>query len=553
MKKSVAISSFVTAALLLTQPMALASDSFDVDSEKRVISLNMEIDTPQNAFADIIIMKSNSDREGIVAEDIDFDEFLYKKAYTSGGKITENIEINDSFKSGEYVMYVECGEYADKNIFILSSSDLAKAVELANSGKDFGSVNFGADMADLADNKARINALMENIKDRKKFTDATFIEGYIQASGVAKLMNEKISLNEFCDLYESYFKYDLSAVKKLNDAEQGKFFEGVKNYDIDKATPEEVLSGAKFVAECRAASEQYSLLEIVEKYIESNNLSFGEYNKLNSYYKKAVGAELKNIIAGLNSAEVIYNSFIEIAQVQYNNQEKPSDKGPSGGGGGGGGGGGSAAGIYTPGTDMEVPATVPFTPQEKFDVPNATKSVFSDISGHWGEKYITECFEKGTIKGYSDDTFRPEANISRAEAAALIQRVLKISDGMSNEFADVSDDAWYKGCVTGLCDTGIIQGYNGHFRPDDNVSREEMATIIYRALAYYGIKAEGEMTFEDDEVISDYAKESVASLGASGIISGDAGKFRPADKLTRAEAAAMICRMSDVFLGGDKQ
>lgn len=534
MNKSVAISSVIIAALLFTQSAALASGDFDVDSEERTISLNMEIESPEEAFADIIIMKSNSERKGITAENIDFNAFFYKKVYTSGGKITENIEINNSFEAGEYIMYVECGEYIDRNVFILSSSDLEKAVEQANSGKDFSSVNFGANMESLADNKAEINTLIKNIRTHEKFTNAAFIEGYIQASGVAKLMNDKLSLDEFCDLYESYFEYDLNEIGKMNADEADKYFEVVKNYDIGKATPEEVISGAKFVAECKAASEQYSLAEIAEKYIKSNSLSFGDYNKLNSYYKKAASSELKNAIAGLNSAEAIYDRFIEIAYEQYKQQEKSSEKNSSGGSGGGGG----AGGLYTPSTN--------------FDVPSEAKSVFADIKGHWGETYITECFNRGIINGYSDNTFRPEANISRAETAALIQRVFKIADGTSNEFSDIEDTAWYMGCVTGLSNTGIIQGYNGYFRPADNVSREEMAAIIYRSLVYYGIKPEGEMIFEDDEMISDYAKESVSSLGANGIITGDANRFRPDESLTRAEAATLIYRTVDVFLGGDR-
>lgn len=552
MNKTVVLSGIVATTLLLTQPMVLAENNFSVDCEERKISVNMKIEAPQKAFADIIIMKSNSEREKINTDDIDFNEFFYKKAYTSGGKITEDIEINDSFKAGEYVMYVECGEYSDRSVFILSSSDLEKAVAQANSGKDFTNVNFGADMESLADNKAEINTLIKNIRAQEKFTNSTFVKGYIQASGVAKLMNDKLSLDEFCDLYESYFEYDLDAIEEMDADDKEKLFDAVKNYEIGKATPEEILSGAKFVAECKAASEQYTLLEITEEYIESNGLSFGDYKKLNSYYKKSAGSDLKDAISELNSAEEIYSKFIEIAEDEYKKQNKSSEKGSSGSGGGGGGGG-AAVGLYTPGTG----GVYGNTPTEKTDeltgntVEEATV-IFGDIKGHWGEAYITECFNRGIINGYSDNTFRPEANISRAETAALIQRVFKISDGASNEFADIEDTAWYKGCVTGLSDTGIIQGYNGYFRPADNVTREEMATIIYRALAYYGIKPEGEMTFGDDDVISDYAKESVSTLGANGIITGDAGKFRPAQNLTRAEAATMIYRTVDAFLGGDR-
>lgn len=535
MIKSGILSGVITAALLIAQPAAMASEKFSVDSVEKIISLNIEIETPQEAFADIIIMKSNSERESINTTDIDFNEFFYKKAYTSGEKITERIEINDSFEAGEYVIYVECGEYLDRSIFILASPDLGMAVEQANSNQDFTDVNFGADMESLEDNKTEICTLIKNIRAREEFTNASFVEEYIKASGVAKLKNGKLSLDEFCDLYESYFEYDLKQLRKTDVADREKFSEAVENYVIGGATSEEVISGAKFVAECKAATEQYTLLEITEKYVESNGLSFGVYKNLNSYYKTTAGSAFKNAIPGLNSAEAIYSKFIEIVAEEYKKQS----------GGSGGVLGGNTEGSYAPGIGGVGNSL------SAGNVPGVSTAVFNDIKGHWGELYITECFNRGIINGYDDNTFRPESNISRAEAAALIQRVFEISDGTGNEFADIADTAWYKGCVTGLSNAAIIQGDNGYFRPADNVSREEMATIIYRALVYCGIKPEGQMTFDDDEAISNYAIESVASLAANGIIAGDDGKFRPTESITRAEAATLIYRTLDVFLGGD--
>ena len=535
-----AVAGAVLSVLMLTNTAVLASENFNFNPGERKISVNMEIGIPQKSFADVLIMKSNDERDAIVAENIDFDSFLYKKAHTLGGRVSQSIKLSDSFKAGEYIMYVECGEYQNCAVFILPSQKLGEATKLANANKDFSLIAFGADMGSLNENKTEIDKLIKNLRNQGEFTDESFLKGYIQASGIARLMNGKLSLEEFCDLYESYFEYDLGMLVQLKEEDKEKFLEAVKGYEIGNVIPEKFFEGAEFVTECKAASEQYTLLEIVEKYINSNGSSFGDYNSLNSYYKKAAGSALKSVIAQLNSAEEIYNKFIEIAKDEYAKQNKPSNNGSSGGGGGGGG----ATGLYTPGINNAL------TQKPEEDI-KETASVFSDIKGHWGEKYITECFNKGIIKGYNDNSFRPEASISRAETAALIQRVFRIADGESNEFVDINDNAWYRGCVLGLSDARIIEGHNGYFRPADNISREEMSVILYRALAYCEIKPEGEMAFSDDEAISDYAKESVSCLAANGIITGEGGMFRPSDKLTRAEAATLIYRTVNVFLGGE--
>jgi len=534
-----AVEAAVLSVLMLTNPAVLASENFNFNHGDRKISVNMEIGIPQKSFADILIMKSNDKRDAIVAENIDFDSFFYKKANTSGGIVSQSIKLSDSFEAGEYIMYVECGEYQNCAVFILPSQKLGEATKLANANKDFSSIDFGADMESLNENKTEIDKLIRNLRNQGEFTDESFLKGYMQASGIARLMNGKLSLEEFCDLYESYFEYDLGMLVQIKGEEKEKFLEAVKGYETGNVIPEKFFEGAKFVTECKAASEQYTLLEIVEEYIKAGGSSFGDYKSLNSYYKKAAGAALKSVIFGLNSAEEIYNKFIDIAKEEYAKQNKPSNNGSSGGGGGGG-----SKGLYAHGSNNTLT-------QESEEEKKETASVFSDIKGHWGEKYITECFNQGIIKGYNDNSFRPEASISRAETAALIQRVFCIADGASNKFVDINDNAWYRGCVLGLSDARIIEGHNGYFRPADNISREEMSVILYRALAYCEISPEGEMAFDDDEAISDYAKESVSRLAANGIITGEGGMFKPSDKLTRAEAATLIYRTVDVFLGGE--
>lgn len=74
----------VISLLFLIEPAVLASESFKFTPEDRKISINIEIEAPKTAFADILIMESDVERDDIVAENLDFNKFFYKKAYTTG-------------------------------------------------------------------------------------------------------------------------------------------------------------------------------------------------------------------------------------------------------------------------------------------------------------------------------------------------------------------------------------------------------------------------------------------------------------------------------------
>lgn len=181
------------------------------------------------------------------------------------------------------------------------------------------------------------------------------------------------------------------------------------------------------------------------------------------------------------------------------------------------------------------------------------KSPFSDTKGHWAEEYITFCSKKGMIKGYDDNTYRPQANITRAETAALLVRLFGLKESSSQIFTDVPSDSWYGSFVAAAYENDIIQGDNGLYRPDEKISRQDIAVMLNRALSRRGISLSGTAVFDDSSYIADYAKESVGVLASNGVINGSDGKFRPLDNLTRAEAAALIYRVNNIYTGGESR
>ncbi len=174
---------------------------------------------------------------------------------------------------------------------------------------------------------------------------------------------------------------------------------------------------------------------------------------------------------------------------------------------------------------------------------------FTDTIGHWAEDDINQMADKGVVSGVTATTFEPDRSITRAEFAALITRALKLSaannDGV---FKDVPTDAWYADEVAAAAASGLIVGYNGNFRPDDTITREEMAVVIMKAYKFLGKSPlNGKIDqFADKDSISAWAVEYVDQAVSSGLISGmTANTFAPSENATRAQVTSLIKRLLD--------
>ena len=177
--------------------------------------------------------------------------------------------------------------------------------------------------------------------------------------------------------------------------------------------------------------------------------------------------------------------------------------------------------------------------------PEVKAEGFADISGHWSEEYVARLAEKKVISGYADNTFRPANAVTRAEFVKMLTVLFDVKASGSADFADVPADAWYAEAVCAATQNGLVFGADGKFLPQDNISRQDAAVIIYRLCGGAG----GNAQFGDYAEITDYAKEAVSSLAAAGIIAGSDGNFYPGSTLTRAEAAVILCKAYDMGVG----
>ncbi len=179
---------------------------------------------------------------------------------------------------------------------------------------------------------------------------------------------------------------------------------------------------------------------------------------------------------------------------------------------------------------------------------------FTDITNNWAKEDIELLASKLLISGKSETAYAPKRNVTRAEFATLLVRALGLEEGSLNkgQYKDVDPDAWYAGCVAAAAQEKIITGYSGDlFKPNNNITREEMTVMIARAAIVAGKKttlsdseqAELLTPFKDNADLSPWANHDVALAIKAGIIKGMADQnFSPDAYADRAQSAAILKR-----------
>ena len=167
---------------------------------------------------------------------------------------------------------------------------------------------------------------------------------------------------------------------------------------------------------------------------------------------------------------------------------------------------------------------------------------FSDVStGDWYAEAVIACREEGLMSGTSATTFSPNATMTRAMLAVVLYRAAGSPPvSGTSPFTDVANGSWCANAVIWANQNGIVSGYgNGLFGANDSVSREQIATILWR---YAGSPSASRGTdFADEAAIASYAAAAVDWVRANGIMSGIAGNmFSPKTSATRAQVATVL-------------
>jgi len=170
---------------------------------------------------------------------------------------------------------------------------------------------------------------------------------------------------------------------------------------------------------------------------------------------------------------------------------------------------------------------------------------FTDIKGHWAQPYIEKGVSDGLIKGYPDGKFKPGANLTRSQAASLIVRALGLKSDKAAPFVDIGAYAKETNAEIGVAyHYGLIQGYtDGTFKPSSQVTRAQFALMLHRAYTVKMGTAYIPSAKEQYADIGNYDEEvvnAISMLYELEIATGFEGKYMPGNPTTRAHAAKMI-------------
>lgn len=281
-------------------------------------------------------------------------------------------------------------------------------------------------------------------------------------------------------------------------------------------------------------------IEMMQSVVE-DCAEFLQYNE-EHYDKNKCSYMFEQLIANKTSLKAVKSIADYIDSIN-----KPSDEN-KGGNSGGNGSGSKKGGGSSFSVDTSIVDSIAENKPQIIGTKN--DNVFSDLDDkHWAYDSIISLKKIGVVSGNPDGTFSPDKAVTRAEFVKMLLSLPEFDMEEDNEkvyFNDISSDAWYYTYFVKAKKYGIISGdNNGNVNPNQNITREEMAVIIYRALQRKIIPAAAcDNGFADSADISDWARDAVDVLKQEGIFNGDeANKFNPNNNATKAEACKVFVNL----------
>lgn len=173
-------------------------------------------------------------------------------------------------------------------------------------------------------------------------------------------------------------------------------------------------------------------------------------------------------------------------------------------------------------------------------LPTTAMAAFSDTSSHWAEEAIDRWSSTGIIQGY-DGQFHPNDPITRADMAVILDRLMQYETAANNTYPDLPDDAYYTTAVLHAREAGVMFGDGAYMRPMNKITRQEAVVMLGRA---FGLpESNTAANYSDLSGISAWALGYVNSMTEIGLIQGYNGMFNPKANMTRAEVVTVLDNM----------
>jgi len=420
------------------------------------------------------------------------------------------------------------GTTMEKNNSEILGIDAALYTSLDETGK----TAFEAVMGDITYDLPVDVTTAENIEKVQTAVES-FASNYEKAVAIAKFAMANTA-DEISAWYTAYYnKYEFNA-----DAEITKVVNEVKG-TADFVKRIGAKAEAMPLSEIKAYMYESALLagicELADAKVKDIILDFTTYFPIDrASYDKLSSANKAYVIGQV--AGVSYSTCDAVADI-FDEKVSALSEGSSGGSTGGGGGGRKPTGGMT--------TVVPEDNKEAEDESKKDVSFRDLAEAKWAEEAILFLCERGVINGNPDGTFKPNDNITRAEFVKLIATSMGLSVSSADvAFGDVSADSWYAPYVAAVSLEGIVNGDEyGNFNPEANITRQDMVTMLYRAVGAESGKA-SKISFTDRGKISDYAEAAVGYFADKAIVNGfEDGSFGPLQNATRAEAAMIFYKL----------
>jgi polyhydroxyalkanoate synthesis regulator phasin len=179
------------------------------------------------------------------------------------------------------------------------------------------------------------------------------------------------------------------------------------------------------------------------------------------------------------------------------------------------------------------------------NLPVIAQRSFADVTGYWGEPYVIELASRDVIGGFPNGTFRPNDEITREQFAAIVVKALKLPTAVSGGkvFIDVPSTRWSAPAIAAASNAGLIGGFpDGTFKPADNITRAQALVILSKALGSATAAGNALASYSDNAAVPTWAETAVANAANAKIIVNfpNPAQIRPNATATRGEVAALM-------------
>lgn len=170
---------------------------------------------------------------------------------------------------------------------------------------------------------------------------------------------------------------------------------------------------------------------------------------------------------------------------------------------------------------------------------------FVDIENHWAKGNIEEFVYKGYISGYTDKTFRPQNSMTRAEFITIINKVFNFTETGYKNFSDVCECDWFYKQVLIATKAGYINGYSDNtFKPNQEITREEACSIISNVMGISDSNYDKIQNYTDFYKVSNWAKSAVEIMLEKNYLEGYSDiTIKPQGNITRAEVVSLLSKV----------